>query len=330
MRLSLVTCTRNPDPKRLQRVFEAVDRLRVPSGWERDYLVVDSASDHPVAKLPMMESFCTGRPWVRVFRTELPGLATARRLALGIITGDPIVWVDDDNLLDVAYLESVIEVVTTRPTAAVWGAGHIHVEFPEGVDAWVDRTKRAAFQERDVASDQFGGSKEWEPFFPVGSGLVTRRAVMDRWLAEMLAGRASLTGRRGAALSSGDDAQIIFGAVAGGWEVGVVAAQRLTHLIPRARTTLRYLMRLEFALAESVRVARAECFPGDDAARDALGDAALRPASRRSIAAALKEGSREGLLTFARSLGAASGILRTHDRPEPSWLRAAVRLLRLR
>lgn len=330
MHLSLVTCTRNPDPKRLQRVLEAVDRLRVPGGCERDYLVVDSASDHPVARMPVMEAFCVGRPWVRAFRTELPGLATARRLALGIITGDPIIWVDDDNLLDVAYLESVVEVATARPAAGVWGAGHIHVEFPEGVEAWVDRTQRATFQERDLAADQFGGSKEWEPFFPVGSGLVTRRSAMDRWLAELLAGRASLTGRRGAALSSGDDAQIIFGAVAGGWEVGVVAAQRLTHVIPRARTTMRYLMRLEFALAESVRVARAECFPGDELALDSLHAAALRPVSRRSVAAALKSGSREGLLMLARSLGAASGILRTHDRPEPRWFRAAVTVLRLR
>jgi hypothetical protein len=89
-------------------------------------------------------------------------------------------------------------------------------------------------------------------------------------------------------------------------------------------------MRLEFALAESVRVARAECFPGDEAALDEMSAAALQPMARRTVSEAVKSGSREGLLALARSLGAASGILRTHDRPEPRWLRAAVKALRLR
>lgn len=330
MRLSLVTCTRNPDPPRLSRVLGALEALRVPTGWAREFVVVDSASDSPVASVEPLQSFLARNTWARAVRTELPGLAAARRVALGIATGDPIIWVDDDNVLDAGYLEAVVAVATAHPAVMVWGAGSIHVEFPDGAPAWVDRTQRATFQERASAQDAFGRSTKWEPYFPVGSGLATRRAAVDRWLAEMIAGRASLTGRRGTSLSSGDDAQIIFGAIAAGGEVGVAAGQRLVHLIPRARTSLGYLMRLEFALAESLRVARAECLPVLADAREPLAEAARARVLRRAVSAARRAGARDGLLNLARALGAASGILKTHDRAEPGWLRAAVSMLGLR
>lgn len=330
MRLSIVTCTRNPEPRRFARVLRAVDALRVPPGWDREYLIVDSASDAPVAAMPVVRESCAGRPWVRVTRTELPGLAAARRAALVLATGDPIVWVDDDNVLDSAYLEAAVATAAAHPEVTAWGAGSITVEFPDGAPSWVERTQRPTFQERATATDAFGRSTRWEPFFPVGSGLVTRRSVMDRWLAEVLAGRASLTGRRGAALSSGDDAQIILGAVAGGGSVGVVAAQRLVHIIPRTRTGLRYLARLEYALAESLRVARLEVFPSASDVREPLVDAGAGAVARRGLRAAMREGPRAGTLALARALGAARGILKTHDRPEPAWLRAAVATLGLR
>lgn len=330
MRLAIVTCTRNPEPRRFRRVLEAVGALDVPAGWDREYLIVDSASDTPVAGMPEVRAFCEGRPWVRVTRTELPGLAAARRAALVLVKGDPVVWVDDDNVLDAGYLEAVVTTAAAHPEVSVWGAGQITVEFPDGAGEWARRTQRATFQERSTATDAFGQSLRWEPYFPVGSGMVTRRAAMDRWLAEVLAGRASLTGRKGAALSSGDDAQIIFGAIAAGGSVGIVAAQRLTHLIPRARTSLRQLARLEFALAQSLRVARAETFAGEAGSKDPLAASSPGPVARRAVRATLREGPRAGVLALARELGASSGILRTHDRPEPGWLRAAVSVLRLR
>jgi hypothetical protein len=330
MHLSIVTCTRNPDPRRFARVLAAVDALRVPGGCDREYVIVDSASETPVAAMELVRTFCAGRPWVRVTRTELPGLAAARRAALVVVSGDPIVWVDDDNLLEAGYLEAAVSTSAAHPEVAVWGAGNITVEFPEGAPAWVRQTRRATYQERAAATDAFGRSHAWEPFFPVGSGMVTRRAAMDRWLAEVLAGRASLTGRRSGALSSGDDAQVILGAIAGGAQVGVVAAQRLTHLIPRARTRLGYLARLEFALAESLRIARAESFPSAADAREPLAEARGGAVARRVARAAVRNGPRDGVLVLARSLGASSGILRTHDRPEPRWLRAAAGVLGLR
>lgn len=61
MRLSIVTCTRNPDQHRFKRVLDAIDALRVPPGWDREYLLVDSASDGPLSSRPEVRAFCEGR-----------------------------------------------------------------------------------------------------------------------------------------------------------------------------------------------------------------------------------------------------------------------------
>lgn len=327
--ISIITCTRNPAPDLFRRVLVAMEALVIPAGHEIEYLIIDSGSDHPLADRAEEQLFLATLPWSRVVRAEAPGLSTARRLGLRETRGDLIVWFDDDNVPAPDYLLHVVRTAAAHPGVTVWGAGTIRVEFTESVPQWVDPDMRPFFQERAHGRDEFGTAQHWAPYFPVGSGLVTRRSAAERWADATARGAYTLTGRNGSQLSSGDDAQIIFGAVAAGESVGVVAAQRLTHLIPTTRCTVAYLMRLEFALSASLRVARAECFPADAAARSfrGLGPAA---AARASFAAYRAHGTRVARFEAARRLGALSGTLQTANRPEPWWLRAAIAALRAR
>ena len=278
--LSLVTCTRNPRPDLLARVLAAVAELRVPSGETVEHMLIDSASSPPLAERTDVRAFVAAHPHTRIIRSDEPGHALARRLGLREATGGLLVWFDDDNVPAPDYLEHAVATARTRPDVSVWGAGRIHVEFVELVPAWVDRTQRPTFQERTQESDEFGSSREWATYFPVGSGMVTRRAAMQRWADATDGGRYTLTGRRAGGLGSGDDAQIIFDAIAAGGLVGVTAGMSLTHLIPASRCTLRYLTRLEYALAASLRVARAECFPEDPSPASLAGPSAAASSSR--------------------------------------------------
>jgi hypothetical protein len=327
--LTLVTCTRNPNPETFRRVLESVAALQWPTGHAVEYLVIDSTSEPPVASRAGVGEFLGRVPWARVIRAEHPGLAAARRTALEASTGAILVWFDDDNVPAPDYLTHVVALAEARPSVTVWGAGRIDVEFTAPVPAWVERELPPTFQERHHLVDDFGHAASWASFFPVGSGLVTRRDAVERWATAVREGRYSLTGRSGARLSAGDDAQIILGAVAAGEMVGVVAAQQLTHLIPPGRCTMAYLKRLEFGLSGSIRVARAECFPGDPAPRslDGLGPVSML---RATLAQWRRHGWRAGRFEAARQLGALSGTLQTTHRPEPWWLRAAIAVLRLR
>lgn len=331
--LSLVTCTRNPDPETLRRVVAAVAGLRVPAGWTREYLLIDSASAPPLAERLGAAGIVPPGDWMRLVRADRPGLSVARRLALREATGELLAWFDDDNVPEPDYLVHAVAIAAAHPDVSVWGAGTITVEFTGRVAAWVEREMRPFFQERAHPADEFGTATAWAPFFPVGSGMVTRRAAIARWAAAVEAGRYSLTGRTGARLTAGDDAQVIFGAVAAGERVGVVPAMRLTHLIPPSRTGAHYLAKLEFGLSASLRIARAECFPGDDAAREGA-DLSFTDAVRAALVAWRAHGPVTGLrfarFELARRLGALAGTLQTTNRPEPFLLRAAIRWLGLR
>jgi hypothetical protein len=304
--LSIITCTRNPRPDLMQRVLAAVAALRVPTGESVEYLLIDSASSPPLAERPEVREFLSRHRLARVVRCDEPGHALARRLGVRESVAPLLIWFDDDNVPAPDYLEEVVTTARTRPEVGVWGAGTITVEFVDPVPRWVDPAHRPTFQERAHSHDEYGSSREWAPFFPVGSGFVTRRPAIERWAERGADGRYSLSGRRAGALGSGDDAQIIFGAVAAGEQVGVTAAMRLAHLIPASRCSLRYLTRLEYALAGSLRVARAECFP-DDPSPASFGGLGIVRATRAVLARLRAAGWRDAVLEGARRLGARRG-----------------------
>lgn len=320
--LSLITCTRNPRPDLLARVEEGIAALRVPTGWGVERILVDSAS---------APALLAHAPWDRLVRCETPGLAAARQAGIAATGGEILVWFDDDNVPDAGYLDAVVATARAHPEVSVWGAGRIAVEFTDPVPGWVAREFRPFFQQRAHAHDEFGRSTAWASFFPVGSGLVTRRAAAERWADALRTGRYSLTGRKGSALTAGDDAQLIFGAIAAGETVGVVAAQALTHLIPPARCTIEYLARMEFGISASLRIARAECFPGEPQGH---ADLSLVDAARAAVKAmttrGILEGPRHARLELGRRLGAVAGAHEVERRPEPAWLRAAIAALGLR
>ena len=304
--LSIITCTRNPRADLLDRVMASVAALRVPAGESIEYLLIDSMSSPPLAGRPEVAAFTRAHAWARLLRCDEVGVAAARRMGVRESQGDLIAWIDDDNVPAPDYLERAVETSRAHPQVTVWGAGRIRVEFIDPVPAWADPWLRSTFQEREHPHDEFGRATTWAAFFPVGSGMVARRAALSRWERAGREGRLTLTGRAGSALTSGEDAEMIFGAVAAGEEVGVCARQSLTHLIPASRCTMRYLRRLERALASSVRVARAECFPGDPApaSLDGLGP---WPAARAVFSRWRRVGWRDAVLEWSRRAGAREG-----------------------
>ncbi len=125
--LSLITCTRDPDPAHLRRVLVGIEALRVPAGYDREFLLVDSASAHPLAERAEEKVFVAREPWARIVRANEPGLSVARRLGVADSKGDLLVWFDDDNVPEPDYLEQVVATATAHPDVSVWGAGTIVV-----------------------------------------------------------------------------------------------------------------------------------------------------------------------------------------------------------
>ena len=85
----------------------------------------------------------------------------------------------------------------------------------------------------------------YPPAAPIGAGLVIRREALQLW-AEAVARdpRRQGLGRRGRALSSGEDNDINLTLLRQGWELAYVPALALRHLIPPGRLRLPYQQRM--------------------------------------------------------------------------------------
>ena len=80
---------------------------------------------------------------------------------------------------------------------------------------------------------------------PIGAGLVIRRQAMLVWADEVAGNPDRLSfGRRGTALSSGEDNDINLTLLRSGWQLAYLPQLCLTHVIPAARLTLSYQKRL--------------------------------------------------------------------------------------
>jgi hypothetical protein len=73
-------------------------------------------------------------------------------------------------------------------------------------------------------------------------------------------GEFSAVGRKGNELSSGEDSQIVWSAVKRGICAGTAPQLKLIHIIPRKRTGLNYLRKLNFNIAYSFYKGQYEIF----------------------------------------------------------------------
>src|ERR1700757_4419573 len=101
--LSVIVCTHNP---RLNYFPQCLDAIRcqslAPNRWE--LVVVDNRSNGPVAERIDL-SWCLA---ARVVREEKLGLTPARLRGIREATGELLVFVDDDNVLDLDFLETAL------------------------------------------------------------------------------------------------------------------------------------------------------------------------------------------------------------------------------
>ena len=236
--LSVVICTHDPNPAYLDRVLEGLraQTLRADA-WE--LLVVDNLSEDPLAcRLDL-----SWRPCACIVREETLGLTPARLRGIREAAGELLVFVDDDNVLDPDYLATALDVAREKPFLGAW-SGQCAPRFEAPPPDWM-RPYWGQLALRQVSGDRWSNLPRAAETLPNGAGLCVRRNVARRYLELHETGqRGFQLDRAGASLLSGGDQDLAACACDLGYGVGVIAALRLTHLIPAARMTLDYHRRL--------------------------------------------------------------------------------------
>jgi glycosyltransferase involved in cell wall biosynthesis len=237
LELSVIICAHNPRPHYLQRVLAALRDQTLPmERWE--LLLIDNLSSPPLASNWDLSWHPNGR---HILETEL-GLTPARKCGIRESSAPVLVFVDDDNLLDVNYLEVALNLGEEWPKLGTWGSGATIPEYelqpPQSVAALLPFLAL-----RDTSEARWGNVPLSE-VTPWGAGLCVRREIAEAYCRSSENAPIKLTDRKGKSLLSCGDVEISYVARHSGLGTGIFPELRLIHLIPKERLSTDYLLRI--------------------------------------------------------------------------------------
>lgn len=208
-----------------------------PSGeWE--LLLIDNASKSPLAETWDLSWHPHGR---HILENEL-GLSAARRRGMKEARGAVLIFVDDDNVLESNYLSEALRIGNEWPHLGTWGSGATLPEFEEPPsEAAKQFFTYLALRETSLA--RWGNTMAMETT-PWGAGMCVRRQVADRYCERYQQDVIQITDRKGGSLASGGDVEISHVSCELGFGTGVFPELKLIHLIPAARLSIEYLLRM--------------------------------------------------------------------------------------
>lgn len=252
MELSVVLPAHNPHAGRLARTLAGLRAQTLEADrWET--LLVDNASTPPLDAAALASSSPSN---LRLVAAPVLGLTAARRAGFAAARGAAIVLVDDDNVLAPGYLAEVLRLLAADPALGALGGrslpefeSPLPADLAEFLGLLACRDLGTVPQTAALRRDPESGKIEYPRCAPIGAGMALRRAAAEAWLADTGAGR--LSDRRGTALTSGGDNDIVLTVLRAGWSVGYFPSLSLVHLIPAGRLDPGYLARLNRGIAAS-------------------------------------------------------------------------------
>lgn len=248
MYLSVAICSHNPRPDYLTRVLDALKAQTLPrEKWE--VLLIDNASDSILAS----DWNLSWHQAARHVRENVLGLTMARLRAIAEATGDVLVFVDDDNVLDENYLAECARIAAEMQLIGAWGGQQIG-EFEVPPQEWM-KPYLACLGVREFNGIRWSNVPHVTETIPFGAGLCVRAKIARVWSEKTSADpdRRSL-GRTGNILNSCEDTDLALSACDEGYGMGVFPSLRLTHLIPKERLDAKYLARIIESSARSLGV----------------------------------------------------------------------------
>jgi hypothetical protein len=237
MRLTVAMCTYNPNRETMLRALDAIVAQlgEVPS---TEVIVVDNNSSPPLVERGLLSDYP-----IRLIVEPRSGLTAAREAVIRDAVGEVIVFVDDDNILADHYLTTVVEIFSTDPQLGLLG-GCILPEYETKPPAWLGRFEHLLAVRRYPPELRVETTAPpFSDYFPVGAGLAVRRDLALAYLDDCAA-TSRIEGRKGAALSSGEDLDLGLFALSQGKKLAVTGTLSLTHVIPTERIRSEYLERL--------------------------------------------------------------------------------------
>lgn len=299
LKTSFLLCGRNSRVDLIRRVIQSCLNQE-ELGPEDEILLVDSGSVPPLQVPAGVEKR------VRLVREEKAGLARARVRGIKESRGEVLIFVDDDTVLAADYLKEARRILQERPYLGAIG-GQLLPEY-EGPLPLPEKFYRERLAIREFKGEHW--SNRWDDFAtsPIGGGMVVRRAVGLEWArrCQQTPWRMEM-GRKGNALSGGEDFDLLHTACEMGMGKGIFASLRLTHIFPAHRLTEDFLVRITEGNARTGALLRGLLEPG------AFLPRLTWPAKIRLFMESLRRSPIEQKLLWAEAKGRERGAQETQQ-----------------
>lgn len=239
MTLDVVICTYD-NARLLDRALAALSAQEAPAEARWSVLVVDNNCTDDTAAVVDRHREGGAVPGLRRVPEPEQGLTPARLRGVRETDGDWIAFVDDDCLLAPDWVRRATAFAASHPASGAFG-GRVVLDWEEEPPGWM-RRYGYAFAEQDR------GETARPVTYLVGAGLVVRRAALD---ASGWTRRQYLGDRVGRRLVSGGDMEITLRLHGAGHALWYSPDLVLRHVVPPARTSLRYLLAMQYGLGKS-------------------------------------------------------------------------------
>ena len=245
IQISVIICSHNPREDYLQRVLDALDRQSLAKEhWE--LLLIDNASAKPLNSKYDLNWHPNSR---HVLEEEL-GLTPARLRGIREACAELLVFIDDDNVLPVEYLQTALKISQEYPFLGAWGGG-CEPEFEVPPPGWIEPYLG------NLAILNINRPSWTNQYFdyrctPIGAGMCIRKYPAQKYLETVkMRNSSEHLDRRGGELVSCGDHDMAYCALDLGLGVGLFPELKPKHLIPSSRLEKSYILRLSEADAYS-------------------------------------------------------------------------------
>ncbi|BCS31453.1 hypothetical protein TBR22_A06540 [Luteitalea sp. TBR-22] len=235
--LDVIVCTWN-NAALLDRTLRSLEAQHPVPGLDWSLLVVDNNCTDDTS-LVLQAALSRGLP-LRVEHEPEQGLTPARLRGVRSTTRTWLAFVDDDCVLDPAWLAQTAAFIGAHPDCGAFG-GRITLAWEGSPPAYALRVPYA------FAGKNHGDTPHRRTWL-AGLGMTVRRAALEStgWVERPL-----LADRIGSRLVSGGDMEIGLRIASRSHEVWYAPECRITHCIPERRTSRDYLARLLAGLGAS-------------------------------------------------------------------------------
>jgi glycosyltransferase involved in cell wall biosynthesis len=235
--LTVILPTYNPRMDYLNRVLESL-RVQTISHDAWDLLIVDNNSRPALAGRVDISWHLRGRLIVE----KTPGKVHALIAAFRDTSSDLLLIMDDDTVAAPDLIERSLQVARDFPILGTWSP-RVELEF-EDAKLVAPQRLRHLLAERLIDKESWSNDPNHAPSMAWGGGMCVRRLVADAYIEQTAANPLRLQlDPIGDQPGYGGDTDLSCAGCLIGLGTGVFPGLRITHLIPRRRSTIEYLIR---------------------------------------------------------------------------------------